>query len=399
MRISEFCYCQSPELRATRSHRPVRHSYLQVRSKRLLSAVCLAALCIILTLGLWPFHSPPNQVTWLSGSNGLSFGNSGTVLSPGALQVSSAADKACCTIEIWAQPRTNQDSATLLAFYVPENPYHLRLRQSLTDLRIQAEIPSGPHNAATRSFYVPEVFRRGRPVFITITSGGHGTKVYLAGRFAGMDSELRIPKSAFTGQILLGDSPLQPDSWSGQVRGLAIYDAELSASQVFQHYDTWTKNGRPEVSAQERTIALYLLGEHRGRIVHNQVKSGIDLYIPERYMVVNKIFMEPFWKEFNLSRSYWSAVLKNIVGFIPLGFCFYVYASVLRIKRATLLTVFLGGVVSVTIEILQAYLPTRDSGTTDIITNTLGTWGGVLLYQRVSRSRWLRQKLLSVNAG
>ncbi len=377
---------------------PVVH-YHALRSKRLLSAVCLAVLCIILTLGLWPFHSPQNQVTWLRGSNGLSFGRSGTVLSPTAFQMPSAGDETCCTIEIWAQPRPYQNSATLLAFYAPENPYQLRLRQSLTDLRIQAEIPNGPHSAATKNFYVPEVFRRARPVFITITSGEQGTKVYIAGRFAGMDSKLRIPKSAFTGQILLGDSPLQPDSWSGQVRGLAIYDAELNASQVFQHYDTWTKNGRPEVSVQERNVALYLFDEHTGRIVHNQVKSGIDLYIPERYMVVNKIFMEPFWKEFNMSRSYWSAVLKNIVGFIPLGFCFYAYVSVLQIKRATLFTVFLGCVVSVTIEILQAYLPTRDSGMTDIITNTLGTWGGVLLYQRVSRFARLLQKSLSVNAG
>ena len=116
-------------------------------------------------------------------------------------------------------------------------------------------------------------------------------------------------------------------------------------------------------------------------------------------MVVNKIFMEPFWKEFNMSRSYWFAVLKNIVGFLPLGFCFYAYVSVLQIKRTTLFTVFLGCVVSVTIEILQAYLPTRDSGMTDIITNTLGTWGGVLLYQRVSQLARLPQKILSVNAG
>ncbi len=367
-------------------------NYHALRSKRLLSAVCLAAVCVILTLGLWPFHSPQNQVTWLRGSNGLSFGNSGTVLSPATFQMPSGGDESCWTIEIWAQPRPYQNSATLLAFYAPENPYQLRLRQSLTDLRIQAEIPNGPHNTATKNFYVPEVFRRARPVFITITSGEQGTKVYVAGRFAGKDSALRIPKNAFTGQILLGDSPLQPDSWAGQIRGVGIYDAELNASQAFQHYDTWTKNGRPEVSAQEHNVALYLFDEHTGRIVHNQVKSGIDLYIPERYMVVNKIFMEPLWKEFSMSRSYWSAVLKNIVGFIPLGFCFYAYASALQIKRATLLTVFLGGVVSVTIEILQAYLPTRDSGMTDIITNTLGTWGGVLLYQRVSRCRLVTAK-------
>ena len=107
--------------------------------------------------------------------------------------------------------------------------------------------------------------------------------------------------------------------------------------------------------------------------------ANCDLYIPVKYEVVDKIRLEPFWEEFEFTRSYWSGNLKNIVGFLPLGFFFYFYFSTAYAPRkAALAAVALGAFVSLTIEVLQAFLPTRDSGTTDLITNTLGTCLGVL---------------------
>jgi glycopeptide antibiotics resistance protein len=96
-----------------------------------------------------------------------------------------------------------------------------------------------------------------------------------------------------------------------------------------------------------------------------------------------KEFLEPFWTEFSMSAKYWTAIVQNVIGFIPLGFCFYPYFAALSVKRPARITVALGTAVSLTIEVLQGFLPTRDSGTTDLFTNTLGTWIGVAGYNLI----------------
>jgi hypothetical protein len=71
------------------------------------------------------------------------------------------------------------------------------------------------------------------------------------------------------------------------------------------------KNGRPDIAPDERNAGLYLFNERSGNTIHNHARAGGDLYLPQTYTVVDKIRLEPFWKDFFFSRSYWSGNLKN----------------------------------------------------------------------------------------
>ena len=350
-------------------------------STKFLLLLCVAVLCTILTLGLWPFHSPENDVTWLDNRNGLRFGRFSTVLGAGVFPNTGSPQEASVSLEIWLQPRRIWDSGTFLTFYSPGSPFQFSLHQSQTDLLLQTELLDDQQHTRTERLSLADLFSNSRPAFLTITSGAQGTLVYSSGVLAKAALRFRLPAQALHGRLVLGDSPGQTSSWSGQLLGLAVYQRALPASRVSRHYQTWTKSGRPEITTDDGSVALYLCDEHTGNLIHNRVASDLNLNIPERYKVADQIFLEPFWKEFRMSRSYWQAALKNIIGFVPLGFSFYAWLSAAgRMRRPTLWTVVLGTVVSVTIEVLQAYLPTRDSGTTDIFTNTLGTWIGVVSY-------------------
>jgi VanZ like family/Concanavalin A-like lectin/glucanases superfamily len=345
---------------------------------RIPGLICVFVLVGILVAGLAPFGRPRNAVTWLGSENGVRFGRHGTIWSSGEFVAADGQGEASCSLEIWLQPDSTIASSTVLAFYKPQDPLQFVLQQYHGLLILSRQIPEDQNR--TQIIGTDGVFRRIEPVFITITSGAEKSSMYVDGNLARSFPGIRIGKEC-TGQLVLGTSPLGESDWYGQLKGLAFYQQELTPAEVLRHYQTWTSQGRPELSGNERAIGVYLFNEGSGNVVHNDVRPGIDLYIPPRFALLHQQFLEPFWQEFRPGPGYWKDILVNIAGFIPLGFFFCAYWSAVRpIKHPNLTTVVFGFAVSLTIEVLQSYLPTRDSGTTDLITNTLGTFLGVRLY-------------------
>jgi hypothetical protein len=344
-----------------------------------LRAICVLVLGCILLAGLWPFHAPNNEVSWLNPGSGLFFGKYGSIVSAGPIKVDPQQVGNSCALEIWLAPRRVHSSGTILAFYRPESrgiPF--ALRQSLGDLVVQRQNQLA--HAKKAKIYVDNVFRHPMPVLVTISSGQAGTTVYADGALVKKSANFRLSSEDMTGQLIVGNSPVTTDDWSGQLRGLAVYHHELTAAEVSQHYENWKNSEHSNLARSEGVIAFYRLNEGNGKVVHNQVDSATDLLIPERFFVLHEQFLERPWDEFRQDWNYWKNVGINVVGFIPLGFFFYAYFTWLReTKRAVAKTIAFGFAISLTIEVLQAFLPTRDSGMTDLITNTFGTAVGAIL--------------------
>ena len=126
-----------------------------------LDVICIAVLCVILTLGLWPFHSPENGVTWLKGHNGVRFRKYGMLISARVFPIMTAESGASASVEVWLKPRRIWDHGTLLGFYTPENLYQFSLRQSETTLEIRAENSNESHHLPR--FYIQNVFSNPSP--------------------------------------------------------------------------------------------------------------------------------------------------------------------------------------------------------------------------------------------
>jgi glycopeptide antibiotics resistance protein len=99
----------------------------------------------------------------------------------------------------------------------------------------------------------------------------------------------------------------------------------------------------------------------------------------------------PPWRDFTLTRSYLSDILINIIGFIPLGFFFSLYLERKGVPSNKILwiVILIGGAVSLSIEIVQIYLPGRSSQLMDVIDNILGSHLGVILFKLAQKIRTL----------
>lgn len=206
--------------------------------------VAIAILIGILTAGLWPFHAPLNQVSWLGAGPGLRFGQYASIVSSQPFPLASPPVEHSLEILIEAgNPWDNNN--TFLTFYRPQSPVRFALRQFQRNIAVQLEVRTA-HSYRSSRIFLSDAFLPSRALLITIVAGAKATSGYLDGALVQNAPHFLLDSDAFAGRLLIGDSPFRSDSWAGRLLGVAVYNQALTSAEVLRHYQDWTKRGSPE---------------------------------------------------------------------------------------------------------------------------------------------------------
>ncbi len=384
--------------------------------EKVFASLCFVIFIGLLFIGLWPLDfSPPNEVWWLNDGKGLHFhGNGigarfsggGNILThdPLVSPHHDLSERGALSIEIWLRPaiEPNTGRSRILSFLDGTKTETLFIDQWKSYFLIFFRTLERYNKKQYSEIGISKALITGETRFVTTTSGENGTVIYLEGKPVKRFSKARLipPDEFLAGQtLMIGNSPDALSSWSGDLLGLAVYDRILTEAEVFNHFQLWTESNSPSSLIQNNALALYTFDERFGTWAHSRSGSSNPLSIPARLQFEKRILVPP-----DVSRIAKTSFIKdgviNVCGFIPFGFFISFWLTTIgkwNKRYVYIFTIFLGFLVSLTIELLQIYLPMRNSSLTDLFCNTIGTFLGVLILHHTRQKVVVYLKFLLPN--
>jgi len=231
----------------------------------------------------------------------------------------------------------------------------------------------------------------GEESLITITSSKRGSHLFINGTLVKerKNLELTIPRAHKKVQLILGNSVYGKYSWEGKIYGLSLNGKALSTEKITYYYKQWEHQRALSSNSNDAPLLLYTFNEYEDARIQDDTGHNQSLELPQRLVVLKKTFLSFSWHQFRPNLSFLFDAIINLIGFIPVGAVMCYWSSQSRtfprkfeVKLILAFCFFL----SLSIEIIQVWLPYRHSSILDLTLNTLGAWVGVLLFQMLHTS-------------
>jgi len=224
------------------------------------------------------------------------------------------------------------------------------------------------------------------PHLLTIASSLNGTIFYLDGKAVKKSNQLSLKLPAGdTVQMIVGNSAYGTHAWQGEIYGLALYGRALRPREAARHYAFWKENQHLPLDDVNRPALFYALDEADARSF-KPLAGDLYLDMPARNKVLVQKFLARDLSRFQPQKLDVKDLLVNFFGFIPLGLVLVLLGRKLGGSAGgyTFLLAVTGCfLVSLGIEIAQAWIPMRLSDIFDLLLNTgggaVGAVAGVLI--------------------
>ena len=355
--------------------------------------ICLAAML----LGIFFFGLRPkdfylfNNVTWISNQNGIHVGKYGIAYTDSSFtsdRSSSRLPDSGLSVEIALKSGAVKDERFkfLLVLHNGDDSEQLLIGQWRSSIILMNgddyNGKQGIKKIGMRGTLLPHKIR-----FVTITSGEEeGTKVYIDGQLAAKkrDLFLKIPDGREETRLVVGNSVYGRHSWEGNIYGLAIYQYTITAKDAAFHFMRWSKERNFWFAKEDEPKLLYIFDEKTGETAFDQSGGNHHIKIPSIMKMLKRKMLVLPWHDIEFNRPLLQDIIINILGFIPLGFLLnilFINMTGFIKEHAFLISVSLCFVISLIIEIAQAWMPSRSSSMLDLILNTLGALLGAMCYR------------------
>lgn len=323
--------------------------------KKLTLIIFLISILGIFLVGLWPFNfNPPNKIFWQNNASeqylvikqpSIAF------FTPELLDFNSPEG---FTIEMKLKSSPPLNNYISRIFSLNCGDIELLLIGQWKDgiiLRLYDPVKNN-----YRELYAKDLLKSIEPVFLTINIAQSSSSISCNGKeILKRDKPLTSQITSLEGIGLIGNSASGKNGWNGELYSLKIYNKRLSnqKSSTFEQKEQFSFHG----------------GEY-------------TLTIPERFSPLKRNILTPPWIDHSFNKSYINDLILNFVGFLVFGLIIGALGIQYRLRKSHSLFIsfLLCALISLTIELLQPFIPSRCSQLSDLILNILGGVSGCFLF-------------------
>jgi hypothetical protein len=352
-------------------------------SRTLLLIVALLA-AVMLLVGLNPRgFDGSNGVTWNDDADAGARFKRGIAYTPALLRSDMLADGGrqwTWHAALDTVPRDSAGFAIAAVLYSGRDDAQIQIAQWRQTLVVMAGNDYARWLPGQRLTY--ELAPHAQALVVSVVHDADGVGLYVDGEPISRDSRASWPAigAPEPARLILGGTVTGQHAWRGSVRWTSLIDRALSAEEV--KLALAERQQHPADGRADGALLDFDLRAGPGRRVPSGGSLDVDLRIPATFQppVLRALsWPDVLWPP---SRAMAIDITVNLLGFMPFGFfaAWLCHALGYRVRVALMLTLAGALLLSLTIELAQVWLPTRDSSLLDLVMNGLGAAAGAVAF-------------------